>query len=143
MVLVMKIMVTSFKRSHDRHCCTQCPPNLHQATANSRLHQRLLDTHGQVWVNLLWGHCSFLLGHGPYKVLFEPSKKLFPQGNCDRSCLWFSQGWTRLKQLSSSSSSMVSVQSYSRGPISVGSRVVEFSTWQVFMVDTGFSKSIA
>ena len=23
-----------------------------------------LDTHGQVWVSLLWGHCSFLLGPG-------------------------------------------------------------------------------
>ena len=38
------------------------PPALQQATANPRLHRRLLDTHGQVWVSLLWGHCSFLLG---------------------------------------------------------------------------------
>ena len=41
--------------------------------------QRLLNAHRQVWVTLLWGHCSFLLGPGVYKVLFVPSKSLFPQ----------------------------------------------------------------
>ena len=41
--------------------------------------QRLLDTPGQVWINLSWGHCSFLLGPGMQKVLFVPSKSLFPQ----------------------------------------------------------------
>ena len=54
------------------------PPTLQQATANPRLHQRLLDTQGQVWVSLLWGHCSFLLGPGAYKVLFVPSKSVSP-----------------------------------------------------------------
>ena len=39
---------------------------------------RLLDSHGRVWVSLLWGHCSFLLGPGAHKVLFVPSKSLFP-----------------------------------------------------------------
>ena len=52
---------------------------LKQATANPSLSWRLLDTHGQVWVSLLWGHCSFLLGPGVQKVLFVPSKSLFPQ----------------------------------------------------------------
>ena len=37
------------------------------------------DTHRQVWFSLLWGHCSFLLGPGMHKVLFVPSKSLFPQ----------------------------------------------------------------
>ena len=55
------------------------PPTLKWVTANPRLHWRLLDTHGQVWVSLLWGHCSFLLGTGVYKVLFVPSRHLFPQ----------------------------------------------------------------
>ena len=36
-------------------------------------------THGQVWVSLLWGHCSFLLGPGAHKVLFVPCKTLFLQ----------------------------------------------------------------
>ena len=58
------------------------PPILQQATDDPRLCQRLLDTHRQVWVSLLWGHCSFLLGPGAHKVLFVPSKSLFPQ-----SCL--------------------------------------------------------
>ena len=55
------------------------PPTLKQATADLGLHQRLLDTHEQVWVSLLWGDCSFLLGSGVYKVLFVPSKSLFCQ----------------------------------------------------------------
>ena len=44
-------------------------PPLQQATTDPRLHWRLLDTHGQVWVSLLWSHCSFLLGPGTHKVL--------------------------------------------------------------------------
>ena len=45
---------------------------------------RLLDTPRQVWVSLLWGHCSFLLGPGAHKALCVPSKSLFPQ-----SCVSF------------------------------------------------------
>ena len=55
------------------------PPTLKQATTNPVLHQRLLDTQGQVWVSLLWGHCFFLLGPDVHKVLFVPSKSLFTQ----------------------------------------------------------------
>src|SRR5574337_886442 len=40
------------------------PPALPRATTDPHLHWRLLDTHRQVWVSLLWGHCSFLLGPG-------------------------------------------------------------------------------
>ena len=54
------------------------PPTLQQATIDPRLHQRLLVIHRQVWVSLLWGHCSFLLGPGVHKVLCMPSKSLFP-----------------------------------------------------------------
>ena len=54
-------------------------PTLQQATADPRLRRRLLDTHGQVRVNLLWGYCSFLLGPCAHKVLFVPSQSLFPQ----------------------------------------------------------------
>ena len=55
------------------------PPTLQQATSDPRLCWRLLDTHRQVWVSLLWGNCSFLLGPGAHKVLFVPSKSVFPQ----------------------------------------------------------------
>ena len=51
------------------------PPTLQQATTDPCFCYRLLDTHRQVWVNLLWGHCSFLLGPGVHKLLFVPSKK--------------------------------------------------------------------
>ena len=72
----MNIKVTSLKRSH---ACTAILSALHQATANPRLRQRFLDTHGQVWVSLLWSHCSFLLGPGAHEALFVPTKSLFPR----------------------------------------------------------------
>ena len=79
MVEVMKIIETSLKRSHA--CTAELTPTLtlQQATTNQCLHQRLLDIHGQVWVILLWGYCSFFLGPGAHKVLFVPSNSLFPQ----------------------------------------------------------------
>ena len=54
------------------------PPTLQQATSDPCLPWRLPDTPGQVWVSLFWGHCSFLLGPSAHKVLFVPSKSLFP-----------------------------------------------------------------
>ena len=56
-------------------------PVLQQATAQPHLCWRLLDTHSEVWVNLLWGHHSFLLCPGAHKVVFVPSKSLFPQSS--------------------------------------------------------------
>ena len=53
-------------------------PALQQATTNPRLCWRLLNTYGQVWVSLLWGHCSFLLGPGAQGSVV-PSKSLFPR----------------------------------------------------------------
>ena len=74
----MRIMVTSFKRSIPA-LPHSVPPTLQQPIADPCLCRRLLDTHGQVWVSLLWGHCSFLLGPGSHRVLFVPCKSLFPQ----------------------------------------------------------------
>ena len=78
MMEVMKIMGTSFKMSH---ACTATLSAPNPAAGHHRPMPapRLLDTHGQVWVSLLWGHCSFLLGPSVHKVLFVPSKSLFPQ----------------------------------------------------------------
>ena len=78
MVEVMKIMVT-FSKGPMHALLHSVPQTLQQATANPGLCQRLLDTHGQVWVSLFCGHCSFLLGPGVHKLLFVPSKGLFPQ----------------------------------------------------------------
>ena len=58
---------TSFERSHT---AASVPPTLQQVTAGSRLCCRLLDTHRQVWVSVLWGHSSFLLNPGAHTVLF-------------------------------------------------------------------------
>ena len=78
MVEVMKIMATSFKRSH---ACTATltAPTLQQATSDPCICWRLLDTPEKVWVSLFWGHCSFLLRLGAHKDLLVPSKSLFPQ----------------------------------------------------------------
>ena len=54
------------------------PPTLQQATADPCLHWRLQYTHRHVWVSLLWGDGSFLLGPGAHNVLFVLSKGLFP-----------------------------------------------------------------
>ena len=78
MLKVMKIMATSLKRSQHA-LLNSVPPTLQQDTADPRLHQRLLNTHGQVRVSLLWGHCSFLLVPGMHSVLFVPSRSLSPQ----------------------------------------------------------------
>ena len=54
------------------------PPALQQATVDPHLPQRLLDTPGRVWISLLSGHCSFLLGPGAQGSVCA-SKSLFPQ----------------------------------------------------------------
>ena len=66
MVGVMAVMVTFFKSTYVS--MLQLPGLLYsvpltpqQATVNPHLHWRLLDTHRQVWLSLLWGHCSFCL----------------------------------------------------------------------------------
>ena len=61
----MKIIVTSFKRSH-AHTAALSAPTLQQATTNPHLCWSLLDTHGHVWVSFLCEHCSFLLGSGAH-----------------------------------------------------------------------------
>ena len=58
------------------HCCTQCPQPWSRPLWPTGFSWRLLDTHGQVWVSLLWGHCSFLLGSLVHKSLFVPSKSV-------------------------------------------------------------------
>ena len=70
--------MTSIKRSHV-HTATLSAPN---SAAGHHWPTPLLETpeHSwKVWVSLLLGHCSFLLGPGTHKVLFVPSKSLFPQ----------------------------------------------------------------
>ena len=59
MMEVMKIMATSFKRSLAGTSALSAPK---PAASYCKPHfcQRLLDTHGQVWVSLLWDHCSWV-----------------------------------------------------------------------------------
>ena len=77
MMEIMKIMETSFKRSCAGTAALSAP-NPAAGQHDPCLHQRLLDTHGQVLVSLLWGHGSFLLGPGVPQVLLVPSTSLFP-----------------------------------------------------------------
>ena len=57
------------------------PLTLKQDTPDLHLCWRLPDTHGHVWVSFFFGggHCSFLLDPDAQKLLFAPSKSLFPQ----------------------------------------------------------------
>ena len=61
-----EIMATSFKRSQAGITTLSAPwvhtPTLQQAATNPHLCQRLLDTHWQVWVSLLWGSLLLSLG---------------------------------------------------------------------------------
>ena len=74
MVEVMKIMATSFKRSY-AGTATLSAPDPAQATAN-HASARLLVTHRQVWVSLLWGHCSWVLVHT--RFCLYPPRVCFP-----------------------------------------------------------------
>ena len=81
MVEVMKIMVTSFKRTKGpMHTLLHAVP---QPWSRPPLtHWLQLETPGPSWASLgqsLWGHCSFLLGPGAHKLLLIPSKSLVPQ----------------------------------------------------------------
>ena len=44
------------------HYCTQCP----WPCSRPPLTRRLLDTHRQVWVSLLWGHCEHTVSPGSW-----------------------------------------------------------------------------
>ena len=50
-----------------------------QATVDPCPCQRLLDTHRQVRLSLLWGHCSYFLAPGAHKVLFVPFESLLEE----------------------------------------------------------------
>ena len=78
MVEIMKIMATSFKRSHV-YTATLTAPNPAAGHHRSTPPLETQDSPGQVWVSLLWDHCSFLQSLGEHKFLFVPSKSLFPR----------------------------------------------------------------
>ena len=87
------------------------PPTLQQVTANPRLRWRLLDTHGHIWFSFLWGHCSYLLGPSAHKVLFVPSKSLFP-----RSCVSSGGSMVGLMETSSKSTYAIPRSAGPRAP---------------------------
>ena len=75
----MKIIMSSFKRSPACTTTLSAPNPAAGYRWPTPPLDRLLDTHRQVWVSLLWGHCSFPQGPGAHKVLFVPFKSLFTQ----------------------------------------------------------------
>ena len=78
MVEVMKIMATSFKRSH-AHTATLSAPDSAEGHNWSTPPADTLGHSQASQDQSLWGHISFLLGPGAHKALFVPSKSLFPQ----------------------------------------------------------------
>ena len=85
MVGVMEIMEIFFQRGMPEllYSVSLIPQ---QATVDPSLHRRFLDTRRQVWLSLLWGRCSFLLGPSAQKVFFVPSKSLYSQ-SCGSSAI--------------------------------------------------------
>ena len=84
-VEIVKIMVTSFKRSPASTASLRAP----DPAADHHWPISLPETPGHLRASLgqsHGGHCSFLLGPGVHKALFVPSKSLFPQ-----SCVKFWQ----------------------------------------------------
>ena len=53
MVGVTAVMTASFKKTYEFSALTA-----QQAAVDPCFCQRLQDTHRQVWLSLLWGHCS-------------------------------------------------------------------------------------
>ena len=54
------------------------PLSLWQVTADLCLHRRHSNTQSGVWLSLLWGSLLFFLSPSAHKVLFVPSKSLWP-----------------------------------------------------------------
>ena len=95
------------------HCALSAPSpaaSHHEPT----LHRKLLDTHWQVWVSLLWDHWSFLLGPGAHKFLFVPLQSLFPQ-----SCVSSGGSMVGLMVTSSKRTYTIPRSSVSRAPVPV------------------------
>ena len=92
-VEVMKIMVTSFKRSHACNA-TLSDPNPAEGYCQ---HMPPPETPGHSrasLVSLLCGNCSFFLGPGAHKLLFAPSKSLFESAaHSIRQKIWKTQKW--------------------------------------------------
>ena len=76
-------MVTSFKRSH-AHTTSLSAPAPQQVTADPRLHQRLLDTHGASLAQSLVG--SLLLSPGSWYI---QAFVCALQGSVFQSCVSF------------------------------------------------------
>ena len=68
MVEVMKLIATAFNRCHALTAALSAPDPAAGPCHQLHLCWRLLGTHRQVPVSLLWGHCTFLLGPGVHKV---------------------------------------------------------------------------
>ena len=88
MVEVTKIMVTSFKRSH-AHTAALSAPN--PATGHRRP-MPLPGSPGHSWASLgqsLVGSLFLFLGPSAHKVLFVPSRSLFPQSCVSSGVSWW------------------------------------------------------
>ena len=73
MVGIMVPRAISFKRTYASmlwlpELLQSVPLTPRQATVNLCHHQRLPNTHRQIWLSLLWGPWAFLLGLDTHKV---------------------------------------------------------------------------
>ena len=76
----------NYGRGNGGNSCIHRPDPAAGSTLSTHASARDYWTLRQVWISLLWGCCSFLLGLGVHKVLLVPSKSLFPQ-TCGNSVI--------------------------------------------------------
>ena len=110
----MKIMVNSFKRSHASTATLSVPTPVaghHQPKPPPESPGYSLASLGQSLV----GHCSFLLGPGVHKVLFEPSK----QESISQSCVSSGSSMVGLMVASSKRAYAIPKSAAPRAPVPV------------------------
>ena len=111
-VEVMKIMVIHSK--DPMHVLLHSvPPILQQATTDPHLCWRLLDTHRQVWVSLLQGHCSFLLSPGVQGSVYAFQESI------SRSCVSSGSSMVGLMATSSKRAYPIPKSAAPRAPVPV------------------------
>ena len=123
MVQVMKIMVPPWKGP--MLVLLHTVAILQQAPAALFLCQRLLDTHRQIWVSLLWCYCSFLFCPGVHKFLFVPSKSQFLQ-----SCVSSGSSMVGLMATSSKRAYAITKSAVPRAPASAAVHCWPVPPWE-------------
>ena len=109
------------------------PLTLQQATAHPCLRQRLLETHRQVWVSLLWGHCSFLLGPGAQGSVCALQESI------SQSCVSSGSSTVGLMATSSKRAYAIPKSAVHRAPVPVAEKQISISKTKIDVLVTNWT----